>query len=388
MRSSGDMEFLWKSNALGAEHGIFTHLLYHHYSLPEFLDERQSSRCFSSLNNFQKDLNSCLESLEKYVNTLKKSYKSSNVLILYGDDISFKKLESSRKQFELIEALQANCKNFEIKISTPSEYFQAVLQENHKYSVFEGDLLPYVSEHIRKRPLSWTGFFSSRPALKKRVYEVQSLVRSTEILTGILDFQDFDAREVSVLLHHDAITGTCQPNTAEDYFKRLEQDESICMSAINQVYKNHVQKLRNEFQVASIFKVFIIFNSLNWQVKKIVKVKISQDYGRVFNNFQEFNSQTVLINGEKWLFWEIGTEAMSFVTVFVVESSAKCPTCFQSTRNQTEEVDNGAMRVTFTKGLIESVSLPGHLLFLATSYIKYDVKEGGAYEFRPRVTPK
>ena len=383
------MEFFWKSNALGAEHGLFTHLLYHHYSLPEFLDERQPSRCFSSLNNFQKDLSACLESLEKYVNTLKKSYKSSNILILYGDDISFKRLDSSRKQFELIEALQSlqtSSQALQIKISTPSEYFQAVLQEKHKYSVFEGDLLPYVSEHIRKRPLSWTGFFSSRPALKKRVYEVQSLVRTAEILTGILDLQDFDAREVSVLLHHDAVTGTCQPDTAQDYFKRLDHDEQLCLSAIGRVYEGHIGKLRSEFQVAAGYKVFIIFNSLNWQVKKIVKVRISQDYGRVFNTLAEFASQTVEINGEKWLFWEVGAEGLSFVTVFVVESNARCASCFQSRGNLTEEVDNGAMTVTFSKGLIESVSLPGHLLFLATSFIKYEVKEGGAYEFRPRVS--
>lgn len=387
MRNSGDMEFLWKSNALGAEHGLFTHLLYHHYSLPEILDERQSSRCFYSLSNFQKDLNTCLDSLETYVNSIKKGYKSSNILILYGDDISFKYLDSSRKQFELIEALQAHSKNLQIKITTPSEYFKAVLQENHKYKVFEGDLLPYVSEHIRQRPLSWTGFFSSRPALKKRVYEVQSLVRTTEILNGILNFQDFEAREVSVLLHHDAITGTCQPDTAEDYFKRLDHDERLCMSAINDVYEKHVGA-QNGFQVALNYKVFIIFNSLNWQVKKIVKVKIAQDYGRVFNSLQEINSQSVDINGKKWLFWEIETQGLSFVTVFVVESNTRCPTCHHSVNNQTEEVDNGAMTVTFSKGLIESVSFPGHLLFLASSYIKYNVQEGGAYEFRPRVIHK
>ena len=380
------MEFLWKSNALGAEHGLFTHLLYNHYSLPEFLDERHPSRCFYSLNNFQKDLTPCLEALESYVNSIKKAYKSSNILILYGDDISFKYLESSRKQFELIEALQAHSKNLDIKITTPSEYFKAVLQENHKYKVFEGDLLPYVSEHIRQRPLSWTGFFSSRPALKKRVYEVQSLVRTTEILAGMLNLQDFEAREVSVLLHHDAITGTCQPDTAEDYFKRLDHDERLCMSAINEIYESHVGRSGTGFQVALKYKVFIIFNSLNWPVKKLVKVKISQDYGRVFNALQEFSSQTVEINGKKSLLWEMETKGLSFVTVFVVESNTRCQSCHHSVNNQTEEVDNGAMTITFSKGLMESVSFPGHLLFLASSFIKYNVHEGGAYEFRPRVS--
>jgi hypothetical protein len=383
------MEFLWKSNAFGAEKGLFTHLLFHHYSLPEVLDERQASRCFQSLTNFQKDVKKCVEALENYVKSVEGGYKSSNILILYGDDISFKHLESSRKQFELVEALIEHSTKLRVKYSTPSEYFQEVLKEDLKYSVFEGDFLPYVSEHIRRRPLSWTGFFSSRPALKKRVFEVENLVRTTEILAGLSSFQEFEAREVSVLLHHDAITGTCQPDTAEDYFKRLKHDEKISLSMISSVFHQKMENSESPFQISLPYKVFFVFNSLTWPVKKIVKVPINHDFGRIFNRLQHFESQVVEVNGEKVLFWEMEIEGLSLNTVFLVESSVGCKLCsYSSVLNKTDEVDNGVMNFQFNEGLLESISFPGHLLFLATSYIKYEVNEGGAYEFRPRVSFK
>ena len=49
LKNSKNMEFLWKSYGLGASRGIFTHLLYNHYSLPDFLDARHSKRCFKRM---------------------------------------------------------------------------------------------------------------------------------------------------------------------------------------------------------------------------------------------------------------------------------------------------------------------------------------------------
>ena len=49
LKNSKNMEFVWKSYGLGASRGIFTHLLYHHYSLPDFLDSRQIKKCFKKM---------------------------------------------------------------------------------------------------------------------------------------------------------------------------------------------------------------------------------------------------------------------------------------------------------------------------------------------------
>lgn len=386
MRKNGDMEFFWKSNALGSEDGLFTHLLYHHYSLPEVLDYRQPSKCFSNINSFTKDLDHCLSALEDYVNSIKRGYKTDNILILYGDDISFKDLKISRAQFELIEALRDNSKTLNIKISTPSEYFEAVMAEQKAFKVFEGDFLPYVSEHIRRRPISWTGFYASRPGLKKKVYEVQSLVRSAEILMGLVERKKFNAYEVSVLLHHDAVTGTCQPDTANDYFLRLDKDKLLSLEAINKVFQGVKKTAEQEFALSIPFKVFVFCNTLNKSVKKLAKIPVKSEYALVSDKFTSIQSQTVLIEGQNFVFFEVELESLSFSTIFIREISYECVGCgAKSSLNTTEEIENGVLSIRFDKGLIESVKINGDLLFFASSLVAYDGNEGGAYEYRPKV---
>ena len=43
------MEFLWKSYGLGASRGIFTTILFQHYSLPDFLKYNDDERCYNTL---------------------------------------------------------------------------------------------------------------------------------------------------------------------------------------------------------------------------------------------------------------------------------------------------------------------------------------------------
>ena len=47
LRSSKDMEFLWRAHGLGASRGIFTHILYKHYDLPDFFNPKSKYKCFS-----------------------------------------------------------------------------------------------------------------------------------------------------------------------------------------------------------------------------------------------------------------------------------------------------------------------------------------------------
>lgn len=386
MRKNGDMEFFWKSDALGSDDGLFTHLLYHHYSLPEILDHRQPSKCFSNIYSFNDDIKKCLAELENYVNSIKNGYKTDNILILYGDDISFKDLKLSRQQFLLIEALRDNSKTLNIKISTPSEYFEAVMAEKKTFKVFEGDFLPYVSEHIRRRPISWTGFYASRPGLKKELFEVQSLVRSAEILTGLIEKKSFIAREVSVMLHHDAVTGTCQPDTANDYFSRLNKDKQLSLAAINKSFNSIKKAAEQDFALSIPFKVFVFCNTINKSVKKLAKIPVYSEYVLVSNKYLSIESQTVMINSKNFVFFEVEIEGLSFLTLFIREVSYECVGCSaKSSLNNTEEIENGILSIRFDKGFIESVKVHGDLLFFASSLVKYDGNEGGAYEYRPKV---
>ena len=47
LRSTKDMEFLWRAHALGASRGVFTHVLYKHYDLPDFLNPKSRFKCYT-----------------------------------------------------------------------------------------------------------------------------------------------------------------------------------------------------------------------------------------------------------------------------------------------------------------------------------------------------
>jgi|JI10StandDraft_1071094.scaffolds.fasta_scaffold285004_1 hypothetical protein len=80
----------------------------------------------------------------------------------------------------------------------------------------------------------WTGFYSTRPALKQLIKDVWKLQRSIEVFIATLQIWDSEyhiekkleeiafemqnAKErAMILLHHDAITGTHMLATKEDY---------------------------------------------------------------------------------------------------------------------------------------------------------------------------
>lgn len=59
--------------------------------------------------------------------------------------------------------------------STPSRYVQALKDENITWPVIRNhDFMPYAKEHNNY----WSGFFTSRPGLKKQVKDYSSLLHS------------------------------------------------------------------------------------------------------------------------------------------------------------------------------------------------------------------
>lgn len=381
------MEFLWKSYAFGSHTGIFTHVLYNHYSLPEFLDMRQYSRCFRSLDKLEKDIHLCLLSLSIYVEIVKTAYRTENIMILYGDDLFFKDIDIARQQFKLIELMRDLSIDIDIKIATPSEYFESVLEEQKRFSVFEGDFLPYISEHLRQRPIAWTGFYSSRPELKRQAYEVQSLSRSAEILSTLVLHEKLDTKQVSVLLHHDAITGTCHPKTSEDYQLRLQYDKNISLSILNKAFSSLITCRQQQFSLQVPYKVFILFNSLSWKISKIFNFPILSSTVKLSNSLGScIKSQTIQINGRLEVLAELKLEAFSFSTVFISQVAFKCECCsYESEIHENEQVNNEFLEIRFLFGFIESISIDENVMLVDSILMRYDGTEGGAYEFRPRV---
>ncbi|XP_058513984.1 lysosomal alpha-mannosidase-like isoform X3 [Ochotona princeps] len=123
---------------------------------------------------------------------------------------------------------QENGSRVHVLYSTPACYLRELNKANLTWSVKEDDFFPYADGPHQ----FWTGYFSSRPALKhyERVsYNFLQVCKQLEALTG------WEANKgpygwgtstvleeaMAVLQHHDAISGTARQNVADDYAHKL-----------------------------------------------------------------------------------------------------------------------------------------------------------------------
>ena len=105
------------------------------------------------------------------------------------------------------------------------------------WSTKNDDFFPYASD-----PHSyWTGYFSSRPALKRMIREANSLLQACkQVHSRGHRSDDWDEkvmiakRAVAVNQHHDAVTGTAKQHVTDDYALRLHRGMQACRSVMSE----------------------------------------------------------------------------------------------------------------------------------------------------------
>ncbi len=162
-----------------------------------------------------------------------------------GTDFSFQEAKFTWKNAEsLISNLERYLKNnFKFEFKTFKE-LEEMLHRNQQFEdVYSGDFFVY----DEKNGDSWSGYYGSKPDLKMHITRIFNSYRTTESLlfitrleheilkstsSAVLDrkleifrqslelFQktlDDVRKEISILLHHDAITGTSSPSAEHDW---------------------------------------------------------------------------------------------------------------------------------------------------------------------------
>ena len=123
--------------------------------------------------------------------------------------------------------------------STPSCYLYSLYKANETWPIMKDDFLPYASrEHTY-----WTGFYTSRPALKRYVRTSSNFLQTIRQLvsfTSLNDSQTISAvnsleRALGVAQHHDAVSGTENQHVANDYSKRLASATINCANILPRV---------------------------------------------------------------------------------------------------------------------------------------------------------
>ncbi|XP_074027026.1 alpha-Mannosidase class II b [Leptinotarsa decemlineata] len=199
--------------------------------------------------------------LEQYART--GSLLPHNVVLMpLGDDFRYNVKEEWDQQYtnyiKLIDYINAHKEHYkaEITFGTPAMYFQEISKRYTQYPTLKGDFFVYSDIFSEGRPAYWSGYFTTRPFMKLLDRELESSLRSAEILytvalnnakrnklssySKILE-RDFEKlirarRNLGLFQHHDAITGTSKSFVMRDYglklFEGLRDTTSIQQNSL------------------------------------------------------------------------------------------------------------------------------------------------------------
>lgn len=164
-----ELEFVWRpaADTLGTDVSVLTHIMYYHYKAPDGFnfDVRGRERWVVDRNS---SLFNADEMAEKFIEYLHQNrsafYRTNHFLVPFGDDFNFMDASQNYESMDNMIAYmnEHHGDRYHFRYSTPSEYVDALAELDVEWPTNYHDMLP-----IRDTNLPfWTGFFTSRPALK------------------------------------------------------------------------------------------------------------------------------------------------------------------------------------------------------------------------------
>lgn len=313
--------------------------------------------------------------------------------MLIGADFYFTDKNFTFDFMDLLSRISELSTNFTIKLSTASEYFDAVLSTNTSFQTYGGDILPLVSPGFRNKPSywwkAWTGFYSTKPHIKKLIYDGEKMVRLGEIIKTSWKNEKIMAYEVSIGTHHDAITGTMREFVYEDYIIRLEKDMRMVFDEIAHEV-NDIMKLPQKSDSGDMvvpYKVMFAINPVNWAVDKTLSFEIRSKFVKVFDaNGVIFKSQTVPYKGNYKVYFVCKLKALEIKTLFIEEYLHMCDGCSEiSIKTKDQEIGNDFIGVGLDRGLLTSLKNDKNEYFVAGRIVRYNSYMSGYYSFTQTV---
>ena len=198
-------------------------------------------------------------------------YEYNNLVIFLGEDNSYSQEDAWENTYHNYKKLMEFINNkpewkMKIKFGTIKEYFANIRKQetgkhkannglnlHPKFPTLSGDFFPYSD----RENAYWTGFYTTRPWVKKLAREIEPVLKAADAFTAILyhrcilqkmctgiheelvqilDNLKAARRELGIYQHHDGITGTSLPYVVFDYEMRLmsalEKSQEALKSAL------------------------------------------------------------------------------------------------------------------------------------------------------------
>ncbi|XP_066472931.1 lysosomal alpha-mannosidase [Tiliqua scincoides] len=223
-----------------------------------------------------------------------KHYRTNHIVMTMGSDFQYENAnlwyKSLDKLIKHVNAQQSNGSYVNVLYSTPSCYLWELNKANMSWSVKYDDFFPYADGPHK----FWTGYFTSRPALKR--YERLSnnflqVCNQLEVLAGAqANMGPYGVANSSVLRqamgiaqHHDAVSGTAKQHVTNDYAKQLSTGWGACqivisnsLASLSGTKENFVYCTYLNISVCSLTEsaskfMLIVYNPLarpvNWNIR-------------------------------------------------------------------------------------------------------------------------
>ncbi|TNN12687.1 Lysosomal alpha-mannosidase [Schistosoma japonicum] len=275
-------------NKTSINNGLFTGIFYDTYCYPNGFEYDDKFILNSIVDNpliQEYNVDSVVKGFINYVKKISKVYQTNHVMVLMGCDFTYESAHINYNNMDKLikyvnEQQKLNGSQVNLLYSTPACYTKAVNDAFNQIGTITrrgGDFFPYASG-----PYSyWTGYYTSRPALKYYVRQASNLLAmcehihlfanhiSTNSEQNIKEEQIDSLRNVlGILQHHDAITGTAKQHVTNDYAWRLSMATKSCQTLINQSYTKllpDLEKYHSNVRFCDLLNISLCNTTENYQ---------------------------------------------------------------------------------------------------------------------------
>uniref|UniRef100_A0A669QX83 Alpha-mannosidase n=1 Tax=Phasianus colchicus TaxID=9054 RepID=A0A669QX83_PHACC len=166
-------------------------------------------------------------------------FRTNHIVMTMGSDFHYENallwFKNMDKLIDHVNARQSNGSRVHVLYSTPSCYLWELHRANLSWPVKTDDFFPYSDGPHQ----FWTGFFSSRPSLKRYERLSSSFLQICSQLEALVGSAARNGpygtggsaalrAAVAVMQHHDAVSGTERQHVANDYARQLAGGWAAC----------------------------------------------------------------------------------------------------------------------------------------------------------------
>ncbi|KAI4339645.1 hypothetical protein MLD38_024562 [Melastoma candidum] len=402
------LEVVWRgSKSLGSSAQIFAGAFPHHYEPPPggfyYEVDADSPVIQDDINLFDYNVQERVDAFVAAAISQANITRTNHIMWTMGTDFQYQYANSWFKQMDKLIHYVNKDGRVNTFYSTPSIYTDAKHAAEKAWPLKAEDYFPYAD----RENAYWTGYFTSRPALKRYVRILSGYylaARQLEFFRGRSDSgpkTDLLADALAIAQHHDAVSGTSKQHVANDYAKRLAlgyaEAEALVSSSLASLVESNSFSLKGnpstKLEQCPLLNIsycppseaelshgkslaVVIYNPLGWKREDLIQIPVKTEDITVLDsegkevvsqlvpitdaylNLRSYHAKIYLGNAvndapKYWLVFSVSVPPLGFNTYFISPAkgagSAKSKvTTIQRGEKSPVDIGQGSLKVTFS----------------------------------------